>query len=608
MFRIAVLASALAVLACGTATNTPAPSLPPETGGPGVTTAPPEIAVNVPATAAEQQAPEGGAPRSLLEGETREQMLARLGFSLDPGLNPDEGKVWKRQDGTLVQIHRHPADDASYQGVPEGMVRPFGWAAFTREVFQLNDEWIWVLEPVEIYEGEALSVSEALMRRSRARREADPMGVKREQAEDRGWNEEQIGYVRAIRPDFELLEPRRVNRTVRFRNSSEGLPQTGSWRNSGTFADMNGDGKVDVVVPPPRGGGINAVPVIYLGDGGKTWEPWMEASFPVPTDYGSVAAADLNKDGFMDVVMGIHLTGVGIYLGGPDGYFIDASPKLKDTQFDTRRAIIVDVNRDGHLDVVAVNEGLEIFGGRRRVTPHPSHVIAFINDGTGTKWRQVDVAEIGRTTASDWLSAANLNGDEYPDFASGSMFFNGPDVMYMSDGPLSWKGFGRGWIPFQSYYGGLATGQFDERTETDEVVFAFARTWPLRAPLEVPERMHVSGIEVISWNDRGEASRTPIMRVGERAVIRALGSGDFDGDGNLDVVFLQPEANEFVLLLGDGRGGFARGTMQGLEASPNALYDITVGDANADGRPDLLLLYERETTSQGSVQVWLNEK
>ena len=600
MFRLSLIAAALAALACGS-------SAPVAAADP----APVPVAVVATSEVAPQAAtPAAGAedvPRPAREGETRQAMLARFGLSEDPGFEPDPDKVWKLANGRLVQIHRFPASESSYDGEEPGFVRPFGWGNFSREIFQVNSEYVWVFETVEILDGEVLPIAEAMMRRLRARQEADPVGVKAEAAEKKGWNEEQIGYARQILPDFELLSPQESDRRVRFREASVGLPSAGSWRNTGVFADMNRDGRMDVVIPPPRGGAVGAGPIIYLGDGTGNWRLWEEASFPIATNYGSVAVGDLNKDGHPDVVSGIHLTGVGIFLGGQDGYFTDVTPKME-RQFDTRKAIIADLNADGHLDVAAVSEGPALMQANRRVLTHESHVIAFINDGTGRNWRQVDIAEIGRTTAGDWLVAGNFNGDRYPDLASGSTYFSGPDVMYMSDGNLKWKGFGRGWLPFYSYYGGVTAGKFDERSRTDQVVIAWARTWPRRAPLEAPERAHASGLDIVSWDGRGNPSRRSLVRLETRALIRAVTSGDFDGDGNLDIIYAQPDPHEFVLLLGDGRGGFVKAKLDGLVLAPNAIYDLTSGDANGDGRPDLLMLYERENASPGSVQVWLNEK
>lgn len=550
--------------------------------------------------------PQSGQPAAMvsaIEGETRAQMLRRLQLEEDPGLEPDSEKVWNR-GGNLFQIHRYDRQHAVFSGQPEGWVRPYGPMNTSREVFQMDEQYVWTFEPVEIVDGEVLPAAEAQRRRVVAER-SDPAKA-REDAQASGWTDEVIGFVQQIRPDFEPLAVPAAGRTVRFRESSEGLPADGSWRNSGAFADMNRDGRVDVVLPPPRGAGINSTPLIYLGDGQGRWSLWEEPSFPQSIDYGSVAVGDLNKDGYPDIVAGIHLRGVGIYLGGKDGYFTDATPKTS-KRFNTRRAIITDLDADGHLDVVALSEGPAMMQQASEMF-HPSNVIAFLNDGTGENWTEVDIAEPRRQVGGDWMVAANLNGDRYPDIAASSNYFNGPDVMYLSQGRRSWTAFGRGSMPFYSYYGALTAGQFVRRSKTDQVIYSYARTWPQRAPIEAPSLSRVSGLEMITLDRRGNLTRTPISRTEGGSLTRAMASADFDRDGNLDVLYVQEEPREFVLLLGDGKGGFRRGELEGLELAGNLLYDIGVGDVNGDGRADLLLLYERMPEAPGSVRVYLGEK
>ena len=68
---------------------------------------------------------------------------------------------------------------------------------------------------------------------------------------------------------------------------------------------------------------------------------------------------------------------------------------------------------------------------------------------------------------------------------------------------------------------------------------------------------------------------------------------------------------EVTVLLGDGKGGFARAKLEGIAAEPNTNYDVIVADVNKDGRPDIILLYEssertRFGVQDGSIHVFLN--
>jgi hypothetical protein len=109
------------------------------------------------------------------------------------------------------------------------------------------------------------------------------------------YTEAQLKYLKKIQPEFSILNPPQSPKTIHFEESSEGLPTAGSWRNSLAVADMNEDGFPDIIVPPQRGGG-GSLPIIFLGDGKGHWKIWDTVVWPYGVQYGGVAAADFNTD------------------------------------------------------------------------------------------------------------------------------------------------------------------------------------------------------------------------------------------------------------------------------------------------------------------------
>src|ERR1700719_2022414 len=64
----------------------------------------------------------------------------------------------------------------------------------------------------------------------------------------------------------------------------------------------------------------------------------------------------------------------------------------------------------------------------------------------------------------------------------------------------------------------------------------------------------------------------------------SMGMGDFNGDGNQDLVVANNNSNDVSILLGNGDGTFQPNVDFGAGTVPNS---VAVGDFNGDGRQDL---------------------
>jgi hypothetical protein len=103
----------------------------------------------------------------------------------------------------------------------------------------------------------------------------------------------------------------------------------------------------------------------------------------------------------------------------------------------------------------------------------------------------------------------------------------------------------------------------------------------------------------------------PILRWVSDRGIWGLAAADVDGDSNLDIVYTRMDNATVNLLLGDGKGGFKRATIEGVKLERNASYDVKLTDLNGDGKPDIILAYEAGGTTSlsqrdGSIHVFLN--
>jgi hypothetical protein len=530
-------------------------------------------------TAAAAQIP-GGTP-AYIHPETPQHRKDRLGTTEDPGTNPDPTKHYWRY-GRSQHIERFERKWAAYDQ-PDGYVRPMAMVNLAYEIYQQNDNyvWCWITDV-----------------------EKPAPGVAEEAIPPNRYNQATLDFLKRVRPQYSELSPSSSSKTIHFRESSAGLPNRGSWRNSLAVADMNEDGCPDIIAPPERKG--NGMPVIFLGDCKGGWKQWTTVNFPHALDYGGVVAADFNKDGHMDLAFAVHLTGVFVFLGDGKGNFREVTNGLP-RNFPTRRLAVADIDHDGYPDLVVPNEGPTQMN-------QAGSVIGLLNRDKGESWQSVAIAASDVRVGGDWVSVGNFNGDRYPDVLVASVYYGSTGVVEMSDGPKKWKPmFSDGdLIPSLSYYFASATGKFTSG-KRDDAIISYVRYWPSDVDPRLvpkPDLMETTNIDLLTFGADG-AKRTPIARWSGHVGVWGLAAGDFDGDGNLDVLVIREEPREAVLLLGDGHGKFRSSRVDGLTLDPNRIYDVKVADVNGDGRPDVILMYETTTTTvfterDGSIRVFLN--
>lgn len=370
------------------------------------------------------------------------------------------------------------------------------------------------------------------------------------------------------------------------------------------IGDMNGDGKPDIVVATttPYGGAAADNISILLGNG--------HGAFGAPTNYSltsaptSIALADLNGDGHLDVVaacgwaVAITLnTGTGA-LGTP------SYDQINNGEAD--QIATGNITGHGRPDVVVADEADDIIyvlpdqSNGSLAPPQTYTLTSYIGDIAVTDVNgdgKVDVVTasdvlFGTGTAlaapvSNGLAGGypfvlgDFNGDGSPDIASISPS-NGGEYVQLNNG-------------HGTFAPPILVGTVNSmQPETSAIVAGdFNGDGKLDTATSNPDSGAIS-IQLGSGNGTLASAGQQIFVGG---VPNAIVSADFSGDGHLDLVTANGQSDglgdTITVLTNNGSGSFPIFTTYTVGNDPRALV---VGDFNGDGKPDLAVANYADNT------------
>jgi hypothetical protein len=391
--------------------------------------------------------------------------------------------------------------------------------------------------------------------------------------------------------------------------------------NGVAIADLNGDGNLDVVTAA-QVGAVN----VFLGNGDGTFKPAV--SYPVP--YATtIAIADLN--GKQDLIVADFVESTTwVLLGNGDGTFKPGVAYATD-QGDQGLAV-ADFNKDGKLDfavgsnwglfmTVALGNGDGTFRAGRNYGFVEGYAVNQIAAGDLRNDGNLDIVEADPSNAAVhvmlgsphgvlgapssisicgwpwWVAVGDVNGDGKPDLVAIAGANSGCGVGDNSVAVL--LGNGNGTFQAPVYY---SIGNNTTNNSAGAVVALAALRTTRRLDIVVSND---DGSLSVLLNQGGGVFGAATVIPGVTGTAEYILTGDFNGDGKLDLALPDYYNNTVKILLGRGNGTFqAPASVPNVPSGPEGL---AVGDFNKDGKLDLAVTAGSLDGGRGGAAVLLGD-
>lgn len=332
-----------------------------------------------------------------------------------------------------------------------------------------------------------------------------------------------------------------------------------------TVADLNADGRLDLVVPNQNS---DSVSVLLAKPDGTFADAvnYAEAG----TSPLSVAVGDVNGDGRPDLVIANCTSkNLSFRFGSSQNNGTFSAPAhvapLGDCVFPIKLA---DLNGDGKLDIVAIAG---------------NDVDVFIGNGFGVFGVPAKYTAGNSPSA---IAVADFNGDGKNDLAIGNG--SGTDVSL-----------------FLNVGNGTFTPATSVPTNGHEVRSVIAADFNGDGKIDLAAGNGASNtVAVLLGNGNGTFQTAVTYNISGSPW--SLGAADFNGDGRLDLIAVGL-FNNVMLLLGNGDGTFQPHADFNGGESPR---DLAVADVDHDGRPDVIVAngdVGNPTSAKNYVSVLLNK-
>ena len=318
---------------------------------------------------------------------------------------------------------------------------------------------------------------------------------------------------------------------------------TGPQPKSVTLADVNGDGKPDIVVANFSSNSLS----VMLGNGNGTFQ--AQQTFTTGSNPVSVAIGDVDGDGRVDlIVTNKGSNSVSVLLGNGNGIFRPQQTFATGTN--PYSVALGDVSGDGNSDVIVANYG-------------SNTVSVLLGNGNGSFQAQRTFATGSKPRS---VISTDLNGDGKLDIVTANYTTGGSVSVLLGNGNGTFQ------AQQSSATGSLPTSVASGDLNADG-----------KPDLAVANRGG-STVSTLLGNGNGTFQAQQNVSTGTSPFSVVI--GDVNGDGNPDLSVANYSNNSVSVVLGNGDGTFKA---QQTFATGSFPISIALGDVSSDGRPDLVV-------------------
>jgi hypothetical protein len=318
---------------------------------------------------------------------------------------------------------------------------------------------------------------------------------------------------------------------------------TGRQTEDGIIRDFDGDGRLDIITAE-----ADSHTAVFRQTAPRTFADPDVYDFPNLYEF-AVEVADLNEDGILDFAVSDGYGQTGLLISGPSGA---RTLTVMGTNLSTihHDIAIADFDHDGHLDVV--------------VPVYNSGMLGFYwANGPGTYLPRADQAT-GKEPIR--FSVIDANEDGLPDLAVAS--FGAASQIHINNGDRTFTSTA---LYQTSASAGLATGDVNNDGHVD---------------LVFPDSGYKRIVVLLGDGHGGFTQPTGLTTTTQTSPFSAA-LGDFNHDGNLDVVVGYRNYRQVLIYLGTGDGHFQSGQPTAIAVTQD-VTSITAGDIDGDGYDDFV--------------------